>query len=74
MLSLPFQDALDIDPLSPKDSYCLLIYLLLCPENLAWQPPGWGPSKYSQTEVEVALHLWPVSYRLLQALRELCES
>lgn len=31
------------DPFSPKDSYRLLLYLILCPENLGWQPSGWGP-------------------------------
>lgn len=28
---------------------------------LSWEPTGWGLSKYSQTEVEVALHGWLVS-------------
>lgn len=69
MLSLPFQDALVIDPFSPKDNYCLLTCLILCSDNWAWQPSGWGPSKDSQTEIEVALHLWLVPYRLLPAFK-----
>lgn len=33
------------NPFSPRDSYCLLVCLVLCPENLAGQPQGWRTSK-----------------------------
>ena len=57
IISFPNPDPLVIDPFSPKDSYYLLVCLILCPRNLAWQSSGWGPPKYGQAEMCVALHL-----------------
>ena len=34
-------DPLATDLFSVSVSYCLLAFLLLCPEYLAWQPSGW---------------------------------
>lgn len=30
------ENTLAIDPFLPRNSYCLLVWLILCPENLAW--------------------------------------
>lgn len=38
-----------VDPFSTRDSYCLVICLVLYPRNLAWQLPDWGPQKYGWT-------------------------
>ena len=40
-----------------QDSYCLLVYLVLCPENLAWQVSGQETPKYDKTDKWVDPHL-----------------
>lgn len=36
-----FEVSTGYDPFSPRDSYCLLVSLALCSENLASRPLGW---------------------------------
>ena len=45
------ENTLAIDPFLPGNSYCLLVCLILCPENLDWQLSGWGLYTYGQTEI-----------------------
>ena len=45
------ENTLVIDTFPPRESYCLLVCLILCPENLPGQLSGWGPQTYSQTEI-----------------------
>ena len=52
------------DPFSPRDSYCLLIGLIFCPKNMAWQPSGWGGPRNAWTEIRVMLYLWLESHHL----------
>lgn len=42
---------------TPRDSYYLLVCLILCPENLAWQLLGWGPQIWLD-RMWIELHLW----------------
>lgn len=58
-----------VDSFSHRHSYCLLVYLILCPKNLTCQPPGWRSQKYSLREMWVVLHLKLEFYWLLLALR-----
>ena len=62
----------------PRDSHCLLVCLILCAKNLAWQPSGLGPkicrlhpiwldrnagcTPSGWTEMWVVFHLLLVSY------------
>ena len=40
---ISFRHPLVVDPFSRRDSYCLLVCLVLCPESLASQLSSWGP-------------------------------
>lgn len=53
-----FRHPLVIDLFYPRDSCCLLVCLISCPEKLAWQPWGGAP-KTGHTEMWVAPHLQP---------------
>lgn len=53
----PFGYTFVVDHFSPSDNYCFLACLILCPENLAWQPSSWRPQKYDHAEIWVVLHL-----------------
>ena len=42
----PNPDLLVIDASSPRDNYCLLVCLVLCPKSLAWLSPCLGQAGY----------------------------
>lgn len=59
-----------VDSFSPRDTYCLLVCLVLYPENLTWQLSGWGPQNTARQKYRLhPICIWLGSCQLFPALR-----
>ena len=59
-----------VDSFSPRDTYCLLVCLVLYPENLTWQLSGWGPQNTARQKYRLhPICIWLGSCQLFPAFR-----